>query len=112
LVVGGCSLDQRAFARAIGGCGPLDTKAACGRTPRSARSNDHSRWDTVFISWQVREVGRQDEEKLIGVCGTHSDAEAAIARLRDKPGFREEAETDGTEGVIASRPSWFHAANY
>jgi len=45
--------------------------------------------ESVFLLWHVREVDGGDDEKLIGVYQTRADAEAAIARLSDKPGFRD-----------------------
>jgi hypothetical protein len=39
----------------------------------------------VFLLWHVDES--DEEEKLIGVYRTEPDAKAAVARLREKPGF-------------------------
>jgi hypothetical protein len=49
-----------------------------------------NRWgemDDVYLLWYVREVDSGDDELLIGVYRAEADAEAAIARLRGKPGF-------------------------
>jgi homoserine kinase type II len=44
--------------------------------------------DSVFLLWHVREVeGGEDDELFIGVYKTERDANAAIERLKDKPGF-------------------------
>jgi hypothetical protein len=46
--------------------------------------------DSVFIVWHVhRIVDDQEDEKLLGVYRTEQDATAAIARAREKPGFRD-----------------------
>ncbi len=46
---------------------------------------------SVFVVQHSYEVGDRDEVKLIGVYGSHDDAEAAIVRLSSKPGFRQHA---------------------
>ena len=44
--------------------------------------------NSVFLLWHVHElVDGEDDEMLIGVYASRSDAEAAIERLRDQPGF-------------------------
>jgi homoserine kinase type II len=44
--------------------------------------------ELVFLLWHVREVqDGDDHELLIGVYKTEQDANAAIERLRQKPGF-------------------------
>jgi hypothetical protein len=46
--------------------------------------------DSVFLIWHVHQFpDREDDEKLIGVYRTETDAQDAIQRLRDKPGFQE-----------------------
>jgi homoserine kinase type II len=46
--------------------------------------------DKVELLWFVQErEGGEDADLLIGVYGTEGDAEAAIGRLRGKPGFVE-----------------------
>ncbi len=46
--------------------------------------------NSVHILWHVRKDDEYgDDAKLIGVYGTHADAEAAIERLADKPGFKD-----------------------
>src|SRR5687767_1892191 len=54
---------------------------------------------SVFIVQHSYEVGDRDDEKLIGVYVSRSDAEAAIVRLANRPGFRE-------------HPSGFHIDEY
>jgi hypothetical protein len=41
----------------------------------------------VYLLWYIREAGGEDDEILIGVYRTDTDARAAIGRLRGKPGF-------------------------
>ena len=43
--------------------------------------------DEVFVLWHVRELDGTNDEKLIGVYRAEPDAQTAIERLRDKPGF-------------------------
>lgn len=43
--------------------------------------------DQVFLLWHVREPDGAQDEKLIGVYRSDSDARAAIERARTKPGF-------------------------
>jgi hypothetical protein len=40
--------------------------------------------DEVFL---LSHVSESDDEKIIGVYRVHADAQAAIERLRNKPGF-------------------------
>jgi len=43
--------------------------------------------ETVFLLWYIDATADGHDEKLIGVYRGQSDAEAAIERLRTKPGF-------------------------
>ena len=43
--------------------------------------------DEVSLLWHVHDVGGQDDEKLIGGYRTVADAQEAMERLRNKPGF-------------------------
>jgi hypothetical protein len=43
---------------------------------------------TVFVVQHSYEDGEHEETKFIGVYASVADAEAAVARLRDLPGFR------------------------
>lgn len=43
---------------------------------------------TVFVVQHSYEDGEHEETKFIGVYASIADAEAAVARLRDLPGFR------------------------
>ena len=43
---------------------------------------------TVFVVQHSYEDGEHEETKFIGVYASVADAEAAVARLRDRPGFR------------------------
>jgi hypothetical protein len=50
--------------------------------------DDTKAMNSVFLLWHVHEsAGRDDNEKLIGVYASRSDAEAAIQRLRNQPWF-------------------------
>lgn len=43
----------------------------------------------VYDLWHLRYDGREDHDKLLGVFTTKEKAQQALARLRDKPGFRD-----------------------
>ena len=45
--------------------------------------------NTVYLVSHEYEQWGRDEIKLIGVYATQADAEAAVDRLRDQPGFRD-----------------------
>ena len=47
--------------------------------------------ESVFLLWHVHRLpeSSDDDEKLIGAYRTEEDANAAIVRLRDRPGFSE-----------------------
>jgi hypothetical protein len=46
--------------------------------------------NVVYLLWHVRErTEREDAEILIGVYSSEATAQAAIERLKDKPGFVE-----------------------
>ena len=56
--------------------------------------------DTVFLVQHAYEqADGSDEVKLIGIYATRADAEAAVDRARQQPGFRD-------------RPDDFHVAEY
>jgi len=44
---------------------------------------------TVFVVQHSYELEDQEETKLIGAYASCADAEAAVARLREQPGFRD-----------------------
>ena len=73
--------------------------------------------DTVYVLEHSHSpTPDNDEVKLIGVYRTRAAAEAAVARLRDQPGFRDfprivEPDTDIDEGfhineLVLDQDSW------
>jgi hypothetical protein len=63
--------------------------------------------DSVFILWHVREIdGGDEDEKLIGIYRTRADAEAAISRLSDKPGFRDWPSGFQIHEYVLGRDGW------
>ena len=44
---------------------------------------------TVFVLHHTARVGKDEDVKLLGIFRTKLDAQAAIALLKDKPGFRD-----------------------
>jgi hypothetical protein len=61
---------------------------------------------SVFILWHVHEVDGNDDEKLIGVYASPQEAEAAILRLRDKPGFRDTPQGFQIHEYVIGRDGW------
>jgi hypothetical protein len=43
----------------------------------------------VYLVWHVHLNGSEENIKLIGIYVTKEDAEAALSRVKDQPGFRE-----------------------
>jgi homoserine kinase type II len=80
--------------------------------------------DVVFNLWFEREYpDLEDTELHIGIYSSEAEARAAIARLSDKPGFRDYAEgfniypytldSDGwTEGFVSIREGQMIAEGY
>jgi hypothetical protein len=62
--------------------------------------------DSVFILWHSHEVGSESDEKLIGVYKTRADAEAAIERLKGKPGFRDAVDGFQIHDYVIGRDGW------
>jgi len=63
--------------------------------------------ESVFVLLHVHEMPEQeDDEKLIGVYRTKDDAEAAILRLRDKPGFREATDGFAIDEYVLNQDHW------
>ena len=62
--------------------------------------------DSVFILWHSHEVDDETDDKLIGVYRTRQDAEAAITRLADKPGFRDTREGFQIHEYVLGRDGW------
>ena len=62
---------------------------------------------TVFLMWHVRKDDEYaDDAKLIGVYGTRSDCNEAIARLKHKPGFRDHPEGFQIEEYSLNKDHW------
>lgn len=63
--------------------------------------------NSVFLVWHTHRLSADDEdEKLIGVYRTHANAEAAINRLKDKPGFRDTPEGFEIAECVLDRDGW------
>jgi hypothetical protein len=62
--------------------------------------------DSVFVLWHIHEVDGDTDEKLIGVYRTRDDAEAAIRRLEDKPGFKEARKGFEIDEYVLGRDGW------
>jgi hypothetical protein len=63
--------------------------------------------DSVFLLWHVHELpDQEDDEKLIGVYRTEADAEAAVLRLKDRPGFCEAPEGFLIDKYELNRDNW------
>ena len=62
--------------------------------------------NSVFILWHCHEVGETTDEKLVGVYKTRSDAELAINRLKDKPGFVDNLDGFEIHEYVIGRDGW------
>ena len=65
--------------------------------------------DSIFILWHSHQVGEDPEDtddKLIGVYRSAQDSEAAIVRLKDKPGFRDTRNGFQTCEYVIGRDHW------
>jgi hypothetical protein len=67
---------------------------------------------SVFILWHIREIeapypdSPNEDTKLIGVYSSPEAATAAIARLRDMPGFRDYPENFEFHEYLIDRDGW------
>jgi hypothetical protein len=61
---------------------------------------------TVFIVQHSYEDGDHEEVKFIGVYASIADAEAAVARLRDQPGFRDHRLGFNIDAYVVGQDHW------
>ncbi len=61
---------------------------------------------SCFLLWHTHTVGDDDNEKLIGVYASWIDAEAAIQRVKDKPGFKDHPEGFEICEYVIGRDGW------
>ena len=61
---------------------------------------------TVFIVQHSYEDGEHEETKFIGVYASVADAEAAVVRLRDRPGFRNHRHAFTINACIVGQDHW------
>lgn len=62
--------------------------------------------DSVFILWHCHQTADDSDDKLIGVYKTREDAEAAIGRLKDKPGFKDAVDGFEIHDYVLGRDGW------
>ncbi len=62
--------------------------------------------ESVFILWHCHQTAADSDDKLIGVYKTHEEAEAAIGRLKDKPGFRDAVDGFEIHDYVLGRDGW------
>ncbi|AFL87136.1 hypothetical protein Terro_0804 [Terriglobus roseus DSM 18391] len=62
--------------------------------------------NSVFAVWHRHEVGTASDEKLIGVYASVPEAEAAIARVANKPGFRDTMSGFEIQEYVIGRDGW------
>jgi len=62
--------------------------------------------DSVFILWHCHQNVGDSDDKLIGVYKTREDAEAAIGRLKDKPGFKDAVDGFEIHDYVLGRDGW------
>jgi hypothetical protein len=61
---------------------------------------------TVFVVQHSYEDGEHEETKFIGVYASIADAEAAVARLRDLPGFRHHRHGFTINACVVGQDHW------
>jgi hypothetical protein len=61
---------------------------------------------SVFILWHTHEISGESDEKLIGVYKSRKDAEAAIHRLSNKPGFKDTPDGFEMTEYILGKDHW------
>lgn len=79
-----------------------DSRSAQPRRSRSGTRRETKK-TSVYLLWHTDETG---DAKLIGVYEKHSQASAAIKRLRDKPGFREKGGAFEIAGYALNKDHW------
>jgi hypothetical protein len=63
--------------------------------------------ESVFVLWHSHEIAQsEDDSKLIGIYKTREEAEAARARVEDKPGFRDTRNGFEIVEYILGRDGW------
>ena len=60
--------------------------------------------DKVYLLWHIHPV--DEDEKLIGVFKTREDADAAVLKLRDKPGFKDTLVGFSVDEYHMNRTHW------
>jgi hypothetical protein len=60
----------------------------------------------VYALWHVHEMNGTEDEKMIGIYRSEGDAKAAVARLKNKPGFRETQDAFSIHKYTLNRDSW------
>ena len=62
--------------------------------------------DLVYILWHCHQTAGDSDDKLIGVYKTREDAEAAMRRLADKPGFKDAVDGFEIHDYVVGRDGW------
>ena len=62
--------------------------------------------ESVYILWHIHELDGDSDEKLIGVYKSREDAEAAIERLKDKPGFKDAIDGFEIHDYVLGQDGW------
>jgi hypothetical protein len=83
-----------------------DRNSTKSRNGEIGHSNGSDVMDSVFILWHCHGTESDGGEKLIGVYKTRQDAEAAIGRLKDKPGFRDAFQGFEIHDYLLGRDGW------
>jgi hypothetical protein len=60
----------------------------------------------VFLAWHTRVDSESEDSKLLGVYSSEEAARAAVARLRDKPGFRSYPDGFEVSEYEVDRDTW------
>jgi hypothetical protein len=62
--------------------------------------------NSCFLLWHSHTIEDDDNEILIGVYASSKDAEAAIQRVKDQPGFRDYPEGFEIAEYIIGKDHW------
>jgi hypothetical protein len=61
---------------------------------------------TVYVVLHVHVIEDEDEIKLIGVYSSRKQAEAAVERMKQQPGFREEPRGFSIDPYALNQDNW------
>jgi hypothetical protein len=60
----------------------------------------------VYVLWHNSSSGHSEDAKLIGIYSNNNNAQEAISRLQDKPGFRDHPEGFEISTYVVDKDGW------